>query len=413
MVMRKGRPEPLYLYAIDERNPTGPIVVPSAEFVIDNSVIYDEKQHKGHLLCPGCEKPHLILQPGRSKRGDANTGRDYFARKAKEEHDLHCEIGLEGLVYPFPDRRIDEKKGGYAYANIETVGKRAPFDRKFLCRSEIHPGLLRQNGLLPDWIKAIEYGEHPSGFKEIITADFVDRKRYNPVKDVGGLLDMVTRINTPKLKDTWIIRHGVAVRLDTMILREGMKPRPRDEDRDELDRLKKVAGLRATFLMAADGKYDNFARLLNDQIQEIRYPVLLHFTKASRNRPVPDKHGQPEIKFDLAAYKVENPERLKDNPHQLALPFVNVTRRVHIKDQALFDVMKDKGEFFAWAHAYMFKDKGPNGMYHQHFDIMRERDVAAMTQQELADKIHKAAEARAAHEERRRERELQSRLNIT
>lgn len=410
MVVKNGHFELLYPYAVDLR--TGYKVVPSAVGRIDQDAttpFYNEGDHKGHLACPECETAELVWRKGHAGTGDAKTTRDHFARLPKSEHDTHCQIGLLGLSYPDPHRFIDARKGGYVYGNFETVSPTAPFRKAFKRRTHV-PDALGQ--LRPNWIRPVQYGEGYKGFPEIISPDFLDRRRYNAVKDIKGLIEMIKRVPTALLNDTWVLRNHVAVRLDAMIVRQ-MPPRNRDGN---ITQEKQALGLRHEFLMASDARYDRFARLLDSQRLEMSFPVVLHFNKAAQPLKITkDQKGQPEIKIDLTSYHVENPMRLRKQWNELALPSVNVDRRIHIKDPALFDVIRgaDK-EFFALAHPYAFRNtRDPvNGGFFQHFEVLRANDLLPLSLADLSAAVRSAAAARAELENKRQQRAGQRILSV-
>ncbi|MEK7801630.1 MAG: hypothetical protein AAB276_04165 [Pseudomonadota bacterium] len=411
MVLKNGHFELLYPYAVDLH--TGNRVVPFATGRLSSQdtarSFYNEAQHKGHLVCPECETAELVWRKGSAGAGSERITRDHFARRPDSEHDIHCQIGLLGLSYPDPIRFIDERKGGYVYGNFETVLTTAPFRKSFKYRTQLPDKLGHSK---PDWIRRVQYGAGYKGFLEIISPDFIDRRRYNAVKDIKGLLELIKRMPRALLADTWVLRNHIAVRLDAMIVRE-VAPHNRVS---QIAEEKQSLGLRHDFLMASDAQYDRFTRLLNAQRLDISFPVVLHFNKAAHPLKITkDPKGQPEIKIDLAAYQVENPLRLRKQWNELALPSVKVGRRIHIKDPALFDVIRgaDK-EFFALAHPYAFRNsRDPvNGGFFQHFEVLRANDLLPLALADLSASVRSAAEARAELENKRQLRAQQPVLRV-
>ena len=219
MVLKNGHFELLYPYAVDLH--TGNRVVPFATGRLSSQdtarSFYNEAQHKGHLVCPECETAELVWRKGSAGAGSERITRDHFARRPDSEHDIHCQIGLLGLSYPDPIRFIDERKGGYVYGNFETVLTTAPFRKSFKYRTQLPDKLGHSK---PDWIRRVQYGAGYKGFLEIISPDFIDSRRYNAVKDIKGLLELIKRVPRALLADTWVLRNHIAVRLDAMIVRE-------------------------------------------------------------------------------------------------------------------------------------------------------------------------------------------------
>jgi hypothetical protein len=374
-------------------------VIPYAEARIDQDgtvEFYDHEKHKGKLTCPECQLPRLTFRKASGSSGDTGFRRDHFARYKGEEHDLHCEVGLRALEYPGQDRVIDSKKAPYVYLNTGKISARPPYKSQFNRAASYIPPQLR---LLPAWIQAIDFTANSSrDYPTIQTPDFKDRARLNPIVTIQDYLRILKTLPASKLSDTWVINNGVAVRFDKTIIREGANSLPRNEN--ELQSIKEDKNLPKTFPLALDGKYDRFSGILDECLQGIRHPVLLHFKVESNPTKMNGDNGT-RLRVTLPSFRVQNPEREKLNHPPLELPEISVYRYVHIKDQTVFTQIKQGQEYFAIAHPYVFKDSGENGSYNLHFDILRASDITQMTQQELADAIKKASERRVAQAQRK------------
>lgn len=373
-------------------------VIPYAEARIDQVGIvelYDPKRHKGRLTCPECELPRLAFRKASGDSGDTGLRRDHFARYPKEEHDLHCEVGLRALEYTGQERVIDQNKAPYVYLNTGNNSTRLPCKSQFNRAASSLPANIR---LLPAWIEAIDYTTHNHGYPTIKTPDFKDRARLNPIVTIEDYLRILKTLPSSKLSDTWVINHGVAVRFDKTIIREGANTSSRNES--ELQDIKNNENLPKTFPLALNGKYDRFSRIMDECLQGIRHPVLLHFKVESNPTRMNGDNG-PRLRVSLSPFKVQNPEREKLNHSLLELPEISVYRYVHIKDLTAFAQIKQGQEYFAIAHPYVFKYSGVNGEFCLHFDILRASDITQMTQQELADAIKKASERRVAQAQRK------------
>jgi hypothetical protein len=390
-------------YALDRR--TGHIVVPNAETRIDQDAtveFYDPTNHKAHLTCPECEKPNLIWRRAAKSTGDKTRRRDHFYRQPHDEHDLFCEVGLRALQYPGQERVISKNKGAYVYLNIGKLPNRPPYkDLGPRSTSQLPPNLK----LTPSWIKAIHYETNSRGYDAIANADFKDRPIMNAITDIDGFLKVIRTLNPEKLRDTWVINKGVAVRLDRMIIRKSPQaymPRTPQDMKEQ----RTAAGLEKSFLMAVDPGYDRFAALLDSQRSKIRHPVLIHFKVAEKPGTYDTLAAGYGLRVKLAPYQVENPERKKPAPHQLALPHVWVEPIVNIEDRQLFDKISVGQEFFAIAHPRLsIVDQGsPNRRYFQHFNVVSVEHLAPMTQEKVADDIRHIAALRAKMAERKEAR---------
>lgn len=373
-------------------------VIPYAEARVDQDgtvEFYDHEKHKGKLTCPECELPRLAFRKASGSSGDTGFRRDHFARYAKEDHDLHCEVGLRALEYPGQDRVIDTKKAPYVYLNTGKIPQRPPYKSQFNRAASYIPPQIR---LLPAWIRAIDYTTNSRDYPTIQTPDFRDRARLNPIVTIQDYLRILKTLPSSKLSDTWVINHGVAVRFDKTIIREGANTLPRNEN--ELQSIKEDKNLPKTFPLALNGKYDRFSRIMDECLQGIRHPVLLHFKVESNPTRMNGDKGS-RLRVSLSPFKVQNPERQKQNHSPLELYEISAYRYVHIKDSTAFAQIKLGQEYFAIAHPYVFKDSGVNGAFSLHFDILRASDITQMTQQELADAIKKASERRVAQAQRK------------
>lgn len=388
-------------YAMDRR--TGRIVLLQASGIIQpDTEFYNAATHKGHLTCPKCETPDVVARQARLTSGDTKHRRDHFARYRDQPHDDSCEWEL--LEEPTPTsspRTIDYNKGGYVYLNTGKLPNRPPYRDIFKRASFRIPDGLQ---LLPAWVQKIAHEKNPHGYDSIANDDFRNRPRLKAISSVRDFLNLMRRIPLQSHKDTWVINKNAAVRLDRLVLRIGTTEMVRKEE--DIASHRKTAGLRPSFLMAANPNYDRFAALLDTERDRIKHPVLLHFMVKEPPRKI-TQDGETFWRVRLAPYDIENPERKKPHPHELALPFVKVHPIVNIYDEGVAKSLATEQEFFALAHPNLSVagQDSPNRTYYQHFNILRASDIIQMTQQELADAIKKAHTAREARAQRKAAKE--------
>lgn len=377
-------------YAMDRE--TGAAILLKASGVIQqDAIFYDKEKHKGHLTCPKCERPDVYAIVASEVAGSKKARRDHFARFPEQQHDAFCEWNYMGEERGDP-RTINYDKGGYFYLNTGKLPDRPPYKDIFKrVSSRISPAV----ELLPAWIRAINYEKNSHGYDSIANDDFKDRPRLRAISTAADYLDIIRSIPSEKLKDTWVINRAVAVRLDSAILRVSLTPyAPRTAQ--EMIEQRQRAGLLPSFLMAANAQYDRFAALLNTETDRIKHPVLLHFKVGAKPKEI-RQNSTVFWRIRLEPFDIENPERRKTHPHQLALPCVKVYPMVNIYDRSLLKKLQPGAEFFAIAHPNLsIKDESrPNRTYFQHFNILRPCDIIQMSQQELSDSIKKTAQERS------------------
>ncbi len=346
----------LFPYAYNKT--TGEYVTPSASHDVGSEHrFYNEAIDKGHLVCPECMGPHLTHRSARSA-GGSHYVRDHFAAMADEKHNTNCSIGVRSAKLKHGKRIINEELGPFFYLNTGAPKPNYPHGGKPTKRAWID-----DPKQAPDWLFRVQYARHTFlKHREIISPELVYRARIDAAKNVTTLLKNFARIhkNEAYRHDTWAIVNGVAIRLDKMVLREGIKSTPRDMSYESLDQLRKEQNLPRSFKFPSDAKYDKFALQLNQEQDKIMHPVLLHFKVAA----APKQEGSymaPKMVVNLGNYDLQG---------QI------VERLVHIKDRALFPKMVIGAEFFALAHPYM----STNGRtLTQNFNVFRESDLTAMT----------------------------------
>lgn len=388
-------------YAMDRE--TGQTVLLRASHVIQqDAVFYDKEKHKakGCLTCPKCETPDVHAVIPTEVAGSKKTRRDHFAKYPNQSHGEECEWQYLEEEHG-PPRQINYNKGGYFYLNTGKLPDRPPYRDLFKKASSRIPKSVQ---LLPAWISAIDYEENRHGYDTIANDDFKDRPRLRGISKAADYLNLIRSIPSTKLKDTWVINRGVAVRLDKAILRVGTNDFA-ERTTEDMRAQRKAAGLKSSFLMAANPNYDRFAALLDVERDSIKHPVLLHF-KADSKPYKTSQNGETFWRIKLSPFQIENPERRKPQPHQLALPHVNVQPMVNIYDESVLKNLKLGTEFFAIAHPNLSiqGEDTPNKTYYQHFNVLREGDIIQMTQHELADTIKKTAIDRASRAQKAAER---------
>lgn len=387
-------------YAVLRSDPNTPILLQASGVIQSGAVFYDEHLHKGKdkdgrtlLTCPKCEQPDVLAKKASKTKGDKQVRRDHYARYPEQPHADFCEWLYREDEHG-PPREINYAKGAYFYLNTGKLPNRPPYRDVFKGVSSRIP---KNVTLLSAWINSIKREENKHGYDVIANDDFKDRPRLNGISNVKDYLKLLHTIPLHKMKDTWVINNDVAVKLHRAIIRIGNSSFiPRTPD--DILAHKKAAGLSPSFLMASDPNFDRFTALIDSERDKIKHPVLLHFkVDAKPQREI--RNGETFWTVKLRSFKVENPEKKKPYPDQLALPEVTVYSYVHIYDPNIVKDLKVGAEFFAIAHPNLSvaREETPNRTYHQHFNVMHTSDITQMTQRELAESLKKSAANRVAH----------------
>lgn len=158
----------------------------------EDSVYFNEQEHRGNLLCPCCDEPVTFRHGTKSTAGSTFGGRrGHFALFPGGHHRLGCEIEASAQYQRRPS--IDKSKGYRIHLNTRHYSN----------------AFNEETGV---------YGRGPDGRTIILDPDFRDREIYR-LKSVHDLVTLLERGENTRLNDSKLVFRNEVLKWDEFFIR--------------------------------------------------------------------------------------------------------------------------------------------------------------------------------------------------